>query len=114
MAKNHKSAICTRGRTRTGKVLPPVVFETTASTNSATRAGYVKPDKYGNRCQEISPDCSERYIRTIQIYRLVQTIPNDHQVPVPVFFRKASGCGSRQKNLTTNQTTLALRVNHRF
>jgi hypothetical protein len=33
-----RTFFCTRGRSRTGTVLLPLVFETNASTNSATRA----------------------------------------------------------------------------
>jgi hypothetical protein len=35
-----QGAFCTRGRGRTGTALLPLVFETSASTNSATRAVY--------------------------------------------------------------------------
>ncbi len=35
------AVFCTRGRDRTGTVLLPLVFETNASTNSATRASFV-------------------------------------------------------------------------
>ena len=50
---------CTRGRTRTGKVLPPVVFETTASTNSATRAGGLVLYRM------LYPTCSNRTIQNV-------------------------------------------------
>ena len=42
MMPGSKGVLRTRGRDRTGTVLLPLVFETTASTNSATRAWIVQ------------------------------------------------------------------------